>query len=364
MPEACIEIAEILKDVRDRALPGKVALVVGDGIDPQLAIKPRPRYIEYARSQGITINTIFDEDRQCWRYYETERWSSWNIKPALAYYYAWRLCFEELIHCIITTNYDLWFESMLHKDPLRQGFTLNPVASDTEYLYEGFYEQQSQILNKMQLFKAHGSLNFASFIDSAHPEPLIFKLPQFLVGFPRSKPRDEFALPAHNYLGCELATSGIVHPSFIIDRCDRLAHFIDFNFPRSVYSRVINSSFDVLDSADVNLVLVIGFSGFYDTSDSTNPFNEELVPVLLDIANSVPVYQLLNTNQNPTQSYLYNELQSKRNCRAFQETARNFLVDLMRHLSQLIAGDETLSREWLEYYEENWVSGNLFLPPR
>jgi len=363
MPEKTEEIAEILKAVRDGAPTEKVVMVVGDGIAPRPAIKPRPTYLEYARSTGKLINGVLDEDRICWRYYETERWTSGNVYPERTHYYAWRLCYENLVHCVVTNNYDLQFESMFHKDPLPQGTILNPVASDSEYRYEGFYGQKSQINDKVQLFKIHGSLGFASFMQSNHPEPLIFKLPHFLVGFPKKNPTDDFALSAHDYLGHEMAVAGVVHPSLKSDRCERLGHFIDFNFPRSVFSRLINGAYETLNSPDVKLVLVVGFTGYYDPANAADPFNEELVPVLLNIADRVPVFYLLNSSQNPARSYLYAQLPNKAKGHVFQDSVRPALVDIVRNLSQLITGNETLSKEWGYYYQDNWVSGYLFAGP-
>ncbi len=360
MQDKIDRVVRILHEISANPQKGKLKLIVGDGIFPQNGIFSRMEIIKEAISQGKEIKNITDEDRVCWRYYEACRWTTGNLLPPQQYFYIWKLCSNNLVGSIITTNYDLYFDSIFYKDSIPQGHILNPINEDHEYCYEGFFGPISKIENRLRLWKIHGSLSYASFMKSNTSDSHIFKLPRFLVGFPKENPVGEFALKSHDHLGLELSGSGIDENSLNYDSCDRLAHFTDLNFNRSIFSRIINAAISDLSAEDTAFILTLGFTGYYDEINKDDSKNEELVPIILDLAHKIPVCQILGSNQDPSRSFLYSKLQETSNGFVMKGLPKFMLRDILQQFLDLSTGSEIPYRECEEYYVKRWVCGPLF----
>lgn len=349
MPDKIEEIATIISEIKKDTRHGKVKFVVGDGFYSQRGIRSRKIIIEDAKSQDKIISNPKEEDRICWQAYESYRWNTANVLPPLRYFYMHHLCTTGNVSAIVTTNYDLYFDSIFTKVPLPHGFSLNPLINDEEYSWEGFYSKTSEASKALKLWKIHGSFSHISFIESRQKQNHIFKLPRFSIGYPADNPIDNYGLPSHDFLDSNTSSCD----------CDRIAHFIDMNFPRSCFCKVIEGATIDLLSDDTALVIAVGFTGKYEPSNPSDDKNEEIVPTLIKLSKSIPVYTILAPFQNPDDSFLYNELNPGRT--SMKGDIENIFRNILIHYY-----DQTTSEGYKKLrsldtdYQLEWVSSNLF----
>lgn len=344
------QLVDLIYDIQTGGSKRTIKLVIGDGFYSQKGIKSRSIIIEDIKSQGKEIINERDEDRYCWQTYEKYRWDTLNNLPVKRYFYTHHFCREGLISSIITTNYDLYFDSIFTKYPLPQGYILNPAIDDNEDSGEGFYGKISASNDKLRLWKIHGSFSHISFINSSYGHGHIFKLPNFAICYPADNPIDNYGLPSHAFMGA----------SSLQCDCDRIAHFIDMNFINRIpFEQAINGSIQELDKDDTGLVICLGFTGRYNPSDINDPLNEELTPYLVSLSSRVPVYVILARFQDPRESFLYNELHSS--SRTFKGDIENILRELIqRYYDKFGMDGNTELRKIDKQYVSTWVNDNLF----
>lgn len=347
MPDKIEQLADLIYDIQTTGSGQKIKLVVGDGFYSQSGIKSRSIIIGDARSQGKEINSERDEDRYCWQTYETYRLNTLSNLPPKRFFYTHHLCKADIIRSIITTNYDLYFDSIFTKDPLPQNYILNPAIDDDEDSGESFYGKISDINEKLRLWKIHGSFSHISFMNSSHGHRHIFRLPNFSICYPTDNPIDDYGLPAHPFMGVDCD-------------CDRKAHFIDMNFNnRIAFDKAITGAIQELNKDDTGLVICLGFTGRYNLADPNDTINEELVPHLVSLASRVPVYVILAPFQDPRISFLYNELNSSN--RVFKGNIESILKGILqRYYDKLGMDGNKELRNLAKHYQYSWVTSNLF----
>ncbi|MBF0555716.1 MAG: SIR2 family protein [Nitrospirae bacterium] len=362
------EIATHLVDVKRGARPAKVKLIVGDGIAPISGIYSREKILTDRNLIGtLGVADQREQDRACWIQYERYRYTTDNEVPAGPYYALWRMLEEGLVNAIITTNYDQHFNSMLSRDPVGVGYVLNPVNGSTDYDHEGFYSDKTATSNKLRLWKIHGSLSHAAFFEDPLNELHIFRLPRFVVGFPEEDPCNSYGITSyHDHMGPEYTKYRLRVPQSR-DNCKYMRHFIDINgFQRSHFQNLIDGAIADLTDPDTAIILVLGFVGSYNTSNISDPYNEELVPPILDMAKTknIPTYQIVNPAQRKKAetAYLYKELEMIKRTSCFD--INGFLNQILLTYLEKLCGDKNGAvgsfTDWSRYYRDKWKSGDLF----
>jgi hypothetical protein len=354
-------LAKLLADISQGRINGKIKIVVGDGFYSQLGIKSRQIIISDAQSQGKIVDTDIEKDSTCWRVYEVYRWRSGNVLPPRRYFFLHHLVTLGLVNAIITTNYDLFLDSIFIKDKILQGHTLNPLINDVDCNWDEFYNKITDIATKLRLWKIHGSFSHSSFMKYSSSSCHIFKLPRFLVGYPMIDPSIEHGLPSHDHLGpvnhpcVEIASNSLDNC-----QCSRLAHFIDMNFARDRFNRVIDAAIVDLKASDTAAVVAIGFTGYFDSSSPGDTKNEEIVPHLIEISRRVPVYAILAPHQNPNDSHLYKMLDPYGN--SMKGDLDSILRELLTSYYDLISRNGISKiQDLIRQFNINWKHGELFV---
>jgi hypothetical protein len=185
---------------------------------------------------------------------------------------------------LITTNYDLFFDTIWKKYPDFIG--TNPILDNHEYDWEGYYSSRK---NKRCYWKIHGSLSHVVFkSEKGSKNPYIFSLPRFAVS--SNKPgiatayRLKHTIPylgyeAHVYTKTDFCQIRHLSPRFI--------PYIDWSFGnnRSLFNKEILGAKTVLSKPDsIAAIVLIGFRGFYDPKG--HPWNEELYEDLIQLLDS------------------------------------------------------------------------------
>ncbi len=299
MPNKLDKIASLISEIHKGQIQGKIKFVIGDGFYSQRGTITRQEIIDNARTQGKEIKNISDEDITCWNAYDYYRVYSANHMSPKRYFYMRYLLSTGIVSSIITTNYDLRFDSIFERDPLPQGMILNPIINSGEDNGNDFYGEILSVQNKLRFRKIHGSFSHISFIQPEFSHNHIFKLPNIRVDRIYEDHiihHDDFCQSLN--LNCS---------------CNRMAHYIDYNFldRNRYFNRVINGAIQDLNADDTGSVITMGFTGRFNPSNPSDPMNEELVPHLLTLSRNVPVYTILAPFQNIKESFLYTSLASK-----------------------------------------------------
>lgn len=338
MSEITEQVANIIAEIYTGSRSGKLKFIIGDGIYPQEGIKSRADIVEHALSSGKKRSSDIDEDRWCWQIYERYRWRSANVLPSKNYFYLYHLCRDNTVNAIITTNYDLYIDSIFTKYPLPQGYVLNPlIKHDGDYDGDDFYGKVSGG-EKLHLWKIHGSFSHISFITSnlKGNNSHIFKLPRILMGYPENYPTVEYGLPSHNFLNNTEANCN----------CNRMAHFTDMSFKRELFLKPIISG-ATLDLQDDNTagIIIVGLTGQHDPANPQDERNEELVPLLIELAKKIPVYLILSPRQK-NDSYLYRMLTNSMQGEVI-DIFRRIFMSYYKMTGRLISPiDDEYQREW------------------
>ena len=347
MPDKLEEIASIMSEIHKGTRPGSIKFIFGDGFYPHTAIRSRDKIIEQRLSQGKNISNVTEEDKLCWKLYDTYRIFSANHLPPLVYYYIHYLCRNTNVSSLISTNYDLRFDSIFAQDPLPQAIVLNPIINDGDDSGDDFYGKISDATTKLRYWKIHGSFSHISFIDSVCGFNHIYKLP-------------------HPRVNLIYADKAIQYDNFFQSlnlrcSCNRMAHLIDMNFHRTAFSRVIDGAISDLNSSDTGIVIIIGFTGRYDTLNPTHPWNEELVPHLINLSDNLPVYTILAPFQKRKDSDLYRELDSNKT--ALQGDMQDILSEILINYFNSLSIDGTTQLEEIDkQYIISWKDNSLFNP--
>jgi len=115
-----------------------------------------------------------NEYRALWLYHESLRLLSSSKLPRPALTYLYYLLMRDMVDLVITSNYDLFLESISQKvEPPKICFALNPVGKTTRPdAHDGYGEQPSG--SHIILAKYHGDVGHVLFLDGCR---CLFRLP-------------------------------------------------------------------------------------------------------------------------------------------------------------------------------------------
>lgn len=340
----------------------KLKLVIGDGIHPvQGLLSPERITSDYEREFGKPPSGRQQARRQ-WDAYEVARFQTYNSCPSFGYFILFYLAKRGLISSIITTNYDLFFNSIA--DRLGDVWQINPAASPSSYSWEGYYSRPSP--RKTPLWKIHGSLTHT--VNKACPSDEhahIFRLPNFPVTTAASRVSTVIRRKIrHNnlaYIGARYSISSLTSES---GGPGVSCHYLDwaFNNDRSCFCREIDRATQQLKSFPSAPILLIGFTGYYDRRRK-NPWNEELAPVVSSLPPRTQIFYLLKDEQAarlertpPPSGSLYHKFYRSK-------IYYDVFSDAGEYLSRVLeaSGVAKISALKRQYIWE-WVNGSLFTP--
>jgi hypothetical protein len=273
-------------EVFDRACsePGvRVTFVVGNELQPMRSIRRFSTIVRLmkdvltARKDTAGLAKLESEqksaagqDRIRWKFHEHARFVSANGQPVKTYFYMVELARNGAVDAVITTNYDLWLDSLMLTDRRTSRGTLNPLA-DADYVdrSDGYYSSESP--NRApKVWKVHGSLSHVSF-RACHS---VFRLPNFLVGR-----ADEgfvtFGEFHHRHYIARQADSA-PRGECMDGTCGEYVHHIDTNYDgavRDVFGPEISAACSHISNCpDQTCVVLVGFRG-----SEVEELNEPLV---------------------------------------------------------------------------------------
>ena len=314
-------------------------------------------------------------DLERWKYLEFARFTTNNVIPSFAYFLLHHLINSGSIKSIITTNYDLFLNSIFERTNKSHGsFCFNPVINNDDFDWEGYYSIKPRNPKVVKIFKIHGSLSHVVFRNCRHHNNQlhIFKLPSFVVGFDTQPLRREFGINyLHNYLG----HVGLRHnqPTLINDekRTGYYVHYIDWAVKCLCNKRIHYRDFftkeiqyatrELKKSPDIGAIIIIGFTGYHNQVNRKDENNEELSPAIVSLLNKVPVFYFLHQHQynvattDPNRLYLWNAVVKVNYKQAVK------YIDTGDLMLDLACGQKHLLRKRLmAIYKSDWVNGNLF----
>ena len=353
------EVVDGLYDLVRKKIPlkGSVIILVGNGIDQVNNILYHDTLEKRALDKGITDPDELETFK--WEHYEFARYYTANSLPSLAHCIIHRLVQDGLCQHVITTNYDMFFDEIWRRNP-STGIARNPLRHPDEWHHEEYYSTKTGTAG---YWKIHGSLSHVVFQDSSsESNHAILKLPKFAISVNHSNIASLYNLPNQApCLGYEKAffpASGFAKHA---DLSPRFQPYIDWTFRnnRDLFAREISSATDILRHATKDDVLfLVGFSGYYNDSDESDTWNEELVPTIKDYIKRHPdnVFMAVHEEQakamkkKPGKYSLMEHLRKNNRCVQYN-FAGEFMHDLMA-LCDSFPLDEVLLE--YEYWKNNF----------
>jgi hypothetical protein len=285
LPQLGAAIDRVYKGIHSHVPPKKrLLIIVGNGIRDVANILNDDKVKIEARKRGyVPGSRRFLEFK--WRLFEYARYYTANSLPTYAHCCIYRMVADKACLHLITTNYDLYFDSIWTKHRGLQIDT-NPVAARGEYLWDNYYSRKSRS-GRRCYWKIHGSLTHGVFRTRSSGSPATFvlaRLPRMAVPTNRPTIARAYGLsttcPFLGYEATEYPLSVFPRHS---DVDATFEPFIDWTYSndRSLFSKEI-SAVEVLlkRTAEIDSILLIGFRGYYNRSKPNDPWNEELIPVL------------------------------------------------------------------------------------
>ncbi len=283
----------------------KLLFIIGDGLFPIKSIIHETRLLkDFQKIHGSLYTADSPEFIEYkWRIYEYARFYTANHHPTLAHSCVLQLARDGFVDSIVTTNYDMMIDSLLSKCP-DLDIAKNPVLAQYEYPFEDYYSSSNMRENSVAYWKIHGSLDHVVFRKSDDLTKFhLHKLPRFPVSsnltdeIGRTEPK--LYIP---YLGWErdFFVDTTFHDERELDTV--FSHHIDWNYnnDRRPFNREIESVKEILKSSDdLAGIVLLGFKGYYNTTNPNDPNNEEIVPLLLDIAeqSKTDIYMIVTRRQ-------------------------------------------------------------------
>jgi hypothetical protein len=124
----------------------------------------------------------------------------------------------------------------------------------------------------------------------------------------------------------------------------------------------INSAVADLESSSTLAIVILGFTGYFNSAAS-DPYNEELVPILLNLSRRVPIFYLIRDTQHqrllahlPPPGSLFHHFRRRRGSFGVYRDAGEYLATALQ-LARLATG-AGLWQEWVW----DWVNGPSFMP--
>jgi hypothetical protein len=279
----------------------RLIVIVGNGIRPVCNILNDDQLKLEATRRRCSANPS-DRDFQelRWRFFEYARYFTAHSLPTLAHAAVFRLVKDRVCSDLITTNYDLYFDSLWAKYP-GLGVRQNPVLREGEYDWDGYYSQAQGSELTPRYWKLHGSLSHVVF-RGAGQSCHIHRLPRFPVSTNQPDLQGAFQqrmVPSLGYEASLFPRSRIPLSKTLQSQFDP---FIDWTFgnKRELFTKEILAVRQRLQNPNcAAAILLIGFTAYYDPSNPTDPWNEEIVEDLLALQDkgTVPIFMAVHKKQ-------------------------------------------------------------------
>jgi hypothetical protein len=323
-----------------RSAKKKIVFLVGSGILHISNILNDDQIIsEVAKRSRISKNPTsrsFQEFR--WRLFEYARYYTANTLPTLAHACIYQMITDGVCRDVITTNYDLFFDSIWEKYP-KLNIKKNPVCTTGEHNWDNYYSCRRTLRGNARYWKIHGSLSHVVFRGKSLTAPYqIHQLPRFAISTNQPDLANKFGgetlAPFMGYEERQYPKTQFALPSSLNPQYEP---FIDWTYgsKRACFEREIRAASHVLkDKQSVAAIVIIGFRGYFDEKNPRNPWNEELVPVinkLIDDGN-IPIFMALHRQQyneiNEPTSKLPKRLDSSGCCYVYDDVGA-FITELV-----------------------------------
>lgn len=261
----------------------KVVFLIGNGIRQVSNVLNDDQVKREASKRGYSVGTAAYRDFK-WRLFEYARYHTANGLPSFAHCCIHRMVLDGVCDHVITTNYDLYFDSIWKKSPNLK-VALNPIATKQDYRFGGYYSLRKRSAKARCYWKIHGSLSHGVFRSKKAPQNgILVSLPRCAIATNRPKIASAYGLKTTcPFLGYEATTHSGTHFPDHDDLDDTFEPFIDWTYHnrRDLFAREIGAVKKILaNSRNVEAIILVGFRGYYNPSDPNDPWNEELVPPL------------------------------------------------------------------------------------
>jgi hypothetical protein len=361
-------VDDLYRDRRRRMrLRKRLVFIVGNGIrfvsnilnEAELRKKARKKRLDENREAMTPAE--FEVFR--WRHFEFARYWTANSLPSFAHCCVHRLVQDGLCRDLITTNYDLFFDTIWERSDFP--IACNPVANPDEYLWEGYYSRRHAAKNLRRYWKIHGSLSHVCFVSPASASPHPYRLPRFAVSINDDTLARAYEIPSQapfmgyeseQYCGTPFSSLHTLSGSFL--------PFIDRTYGnnRTPFQREIDGAKAVLaDQRSLAAVVLLGFSGYYNQRISSHPWNEELVPAIENLLRSGfdNVYMAVHQKQfermsDPRHGVRYGlmrTLDAAKRCYVYRK-AGHFATELLKRNSRCFPYNyaENAYARWKRWY--------------
>lgn len=344
-----------------RRLNRQLVFIVGDGIHPVNNILNDKLLRKEAKAKGIKFTTQKAFEAYKWRHFEYARYYTTTSRPSFAHCCIYKLAEAGLCRDIITTNYDMYFDTMWqHAPDLR--VCMNPVLGDEEYSWENYYAPTDDVGDRTRYWKIHGSLSHVSF-RSKRTKNInhLHRLPGFAISANDDNLAESFRIPTQApHMGFEAAHYPRTQFESVRNLTPGFLPFIDWTYKnnRRYFQREIESAKAIIrDAKRIAALVIIGFSGYYNEHKPNDPKNEELVPEIRgllargfrNIYMAVPKYQARRISRSGYS--LMRLLQGQKHCWPYQ-SASHFMRALLKGYSRKFPYDfaNAEHEKWKRWY--------------
>lgn len=337
----------------------QVLFFVGNGIQRVANILYHDSINALAKSKGI-----HDEDELIayrWRLFEFARYYTTYTLPSFAHCHIHRLVSDKVCSDVVTTNYDLFFDSIWKKYPELE-VQMNPTLLPGEYHWDNYRSQYQA--GKPRYWKIHGSLSHVVFREESGSGHLIHKLPDIAIPTNIDSIAKSFNLDTaapfmgfhkFHYPATYFPNHDVIKSSF--------EPFIDWTYHnnRSLFQREISAITDHLrNPSNLAGIFLIGFTGYYNESNDGDPWNEELTPVIHSVLNDgkIPVtmavheaqYEGLHDSSKQSKLSLMLRMQQRGSLYKYRNSGK-FLDDVLRMADRFprLSSKNTMSK-WRHFY--------------
>ncbi len=298
-----------------------------------------------------------------WRHFEYARYYTSNTLPSFAHCCIFKFVEAGLCRDVITTNYDMFFDTIWRRFGT-VGIRQNPVLDPGEYDWEDYYAVKSETVSNPSYWKIHGSLSHVCFQPrDPDGQPHLHRLPRFAISGNDDRLARSFKIPTQapclEFESKRFHATTFTHPSQLKPS---FSPFIDWTYAndRARFAREISAAKAVLRKPrNIAALILIGFSGYFNEADGSDPWNEELVPDVLRLhEDGFPNIFMAVHNQQYARIAkapygLMRRLSDVKRCWTY-DLAGNFMREVVTTHSQKFPSD------YAHYEWERWK--NTFMP--
>jgi len=297
----------------------RIVVLIGNRIDPIPLVDFQTYWRELAKRTDRQLRDVYEEARRAyWNCMESVRMQSGNFFPNTNYFLILWLVHKKQTRVIISTNYDLYLQSTLHRTGTPS--ILNPVlCSENEWDRQGYYNLPSK--EACQIWKVHGDLGFMRFFACGH----VLKMPCFILGPPLDAPPSE------------LAKDGFCSPHGFIVKPDGerfgdssltlacewagMSHHVDFGKDRNIFSKEMEAAFQAAEAefkqGAALIILGLTASKRYPEGEIVSWLSEHVdhTPIIYVNSSRGPmslkdsqILEVLNSKKSTPEAYFINEI--------------------------------------------------------